>query len=124
MGSTPMRGIARQYVGAVFAKGFATAASLFADGIVWHQSGASRFSGAHCGAAAIGVVAAAGGELESTGEPLVNGVLVSTPARFPVARRRGAQMGGVGPLRVEAAGSRRRLFTVDRWGWDVFWGGV
>ncbi|WP_017583324.1 hypothetical protein [Nocardiopsis valliformis] len=86
MGSTPMRRIARQYVGAVFAKGFAMVASLFADGNVWHQPGASRFSGAHPGAAAIGMVAATGGELESTGEPLVNGLLVSVPVRFSVAR--------------------------------------
>ncbi len=33
-------------------------------------------------------------------------------------------MNGVGPLRIEAAGSRRRFFTVDRRGEGAFWGGA
>lgn len=128
--ATPLD-VADRYFDALSAKDFATAASMFADDIVWHQPGSNRFSGTHRGAAAVGdmiggMMGASQGtfELSVTGAPLTNGPLVTVPVHF-AGRRDGAAMAqdGVDLLRIEGDKiAEAWLFSSDPASEDAFWG--
>lgn len=128
--STSTFAVARRYVDALTAKDFAAVASLFADGIAWHQPGANRFSGTRHGAAAVtemlgGQMAVTNGTLDVqvTGAPMVNGATFALPVHF-TAKREGAQisMDGVDILRVDGDKiAEVWLFSADQHGEDAFW---
>ncbi|MGW0706408.1 nuclear transport factor 2 family protein [Streptomyces sp. NPDC002643] len=95
--------VARRYVDAVSAKDFAAVVGLFADDILWHQPGDNAVSGTYGGGAAVGrmlaaQVTATGGtfELQATGDPMVNGVLVAIPIHFSADQQAEDAFGGVG----------------------------
>ncbi|GAA3795998.1 nuclear transport factor 2 family protein [Streptomyces phyllanthi] len=132
MEPTTTLAVAHRYADAVSAKDFATVAGMFADDIVWHQPGTHRLSGTYRGAAAVNEMigaqmAATEGtfELKLTGDPMVNGALVSIPVHFS-ARRGGSEMAmdGVDVLRVEGETiAEVWLFSVDQQAEDAFWSG-
>jgi ketosteroid isomerase-like protein len=123
--------VAELYGKAVAAKDFAAVASLFTDGIAWHQPGQNRFSGTHVGGAAVSTML--GGqadltkgtlEIKATGAPMVNGDTFTFPVHFS-AKREGAEMSmeGIDVFRVE--GDRIAevwLYSADQRAEDAFWG--
>jgi ketosteroid isomerase-like protein len=123
--------VIRRYFDALSAKNFEAVAAMFAEGIVWHQPGANRFSGTHRGSAAVGeliggMMAASEGTLEValTAEPMANGALVAAPVRF-TARRAGAELAldGLDLLRVEGDRiAEAWLFSADQQAEDAYWG--
>jgi uncharacterized protein len=123
--------VAQRYYEAMSAGDIPAGTALFADDIVWHQPGGSRFSGIRNGAAAVGEMI--GGqmaltegtfELRFTGEPMVNGALAALPVHFS-GKREGAEMSmdGVDVLRVDGDKIVEMwLFSADQEAEDVFWG--
>ncbi len=123
--------VAELYGKAVAAKDFAAVASLFTDGIAWHQPGKNRFSGTHVGGAAVNKML--GGqaevtkgtlEIKATSAPMVNGDTFTFPVYFS-AKRDGAEMSmeGIDVFRVE--GDRIAevwLYSADQRAEDAFWG--
>ena len=125
--------IVTQYFDALRLGDVPGALSLFSPTVVWHQSGAHRFSGEHHGPDGVGAllggfmdVSNGSFQLSVTGPAMVNGERVAVPVRFS-GHREGAEMdmAGVDLLTVtEGRIVAVHLFSEDQKSEDAFWGQI